>query len=346
MPPIRSSRHRKFVFTLNNPDIDGGCGEGRCALPDGVQGRSFLYYQVEKGESGTVHVQGLVCFNDAISLLSAKRRIGGNPHVEVMKGSVEQAIHYSSKPHDGCDCAHCVKARLLPNGGVVIGPWSEGERPVGQGKRTDIVSIFEAVRAGDTTVQIAEAHPGAWCRNRSSILEYRSLIAAPRSEQTVSLVLWGPPGSGKTFRALHTPGTKFWLTRPNSRGGAVWWDGYANQEIVVIDEFYGWLPRSDAQRLCDASPFRVQVKGGSVSFGTLSIIWISNVHPSDWWRNLGLGAMARRLAAPCGSIEYVGDKTYPTADSWRNSEEYASSHLPARTGNFGGDGPVSTNLRV
>lgn len=340
MPPIRTSRHRNWVFTLNNPDLDN--------LPKDVQGAAFLAYQIEKGAGGTPHAQGLVCFDSAITFSSAKRRIdaSGAVHIEVMKGAVSQALHYCSKPVNNCDCEHCTTARLLPNGGVIRMLYAEGVEPVGQGRRTDIVQVFEAVRGGDTELAIAEAFPGAWCKNRSSISAYRSLLIPPRSEQTKALVYWGPPLSGKSRKAaLHDP-DGFWLSRPNARGGNLWWDGYSGQNTVVIDEFYGWMPRSDCQRLIDRTPFQVQTKGGSARFTSELVIFTSNVHPSDWWRNIGLGAMARRLADPVGSIEYIGNDEFPTGDSWRNSEEYASSHLSAPNAIPGGNGAISTNLRV
>ena len=53
-------------------------------------------------------------------------------------------------------------------------------------------------------------------------------------------VIWGAPGIGKTSKARDLAGPEaFWLSRP--AGQTAWWDGYVGQEVVVIDEFYGWL---------------------------------------------------------------------------------------------------------
>ena len=49
---------------------------------------------------------------------------------------------------------------------------------------------------------------------------------------------------------------------PNSK----WWDNYAQEDVVIIDESYGWLPYCEMLRLLDRYPCQVETKGGSVNF--------------------------------------------------------------------------------
>ena len=71
-----------------------------------------------------------------------------------------------------------------------------------------------------------------------------------RHWKTEVVVYWGPPGTGKTRRAQFEAGKDaYWLRKPISRNGALWWDGYEGQDVVVIDEFYGWIARDFMQRM-------------------------------------------------------------------------------------------------
>ena len=70
-------------------------------------------------------------------------------------------------------------------------------------------------------------------------------------------VLWGPSGTGKSrFVAKRWP-KAFWKS-PEAK----WWDGYAGQEVVVLDDFKDYaMPLVDLQRLLDWYPLWVEVKG-------------------------------------------------------------------------------------
>ena len=352
-------RNRSYVFTVNNPAIQ----DDTYAVP----GQKFLCWQVERGASGTVHLQGVITFSTSISMASARRRLAG-AHVEVLKGTLLQAMHYCEKPVLNCDlgnssyckpcakptclvgsvggaCHHCATAAALPNSGRIAGPFLYGDRPVGRGKRTDIDNVLAMVKAGKREREIAEAHFGTYLKYYKGINRYASLIAPDRSEQTVSVALWGPPGSGKSRRASEFSGTKFWVAQPRTSSGGVWFDGYEGDDTLIFDEFTGWLSRNFAQRLSDRYPLKLETKGGSVSMVSKRQVFTSNRHPSDWWKD-GLGAMERRLEGDCGSIEYVGGSwkgvDYPTADSWLTSEAYASFLPNCIDSNYPA---VSRNLR-
>lgn len=74
-----------------------------------------------------------------------------------------------------------------------------------------------------------------------------------------------------------------------------WWDGYMNHEVVVIDEFYGWLPYDTLLRLCDRYPLMVETKGGQVNFCAKTIVITTNGVPNTWYKNVYFPAFARRV---------------------------------------------------
>ncbi len=95
-PPLNSSRvmaprSRHWCFTYNNPaDVHVG---GTFT----IEGSSYLVYQLEVGELGTPHLQGLVSFGSLKSFQQVRRLFPQGVHIEKMRGTVAQARAYSMK---------------------------------------------------------------------------------------------------------------------------------------------------------------------------------------------------------------------------------------------------------
>lgn len=91
----------------------------------------YLCYQLEKGEKGTPHYQGVCQFRDKNTTMSkAKEIVGARAHLEKMHGSPEQAIDYCKKEDTR-----------------VRGPWEFGEylkKGSNKRKRADIEAEYEA----------------------------------------------------------------------------------------------------------------------------------------------------------------------------------------------------------
>lgn len=260
--------------------------------------------------TGRVHMQGYVYWQVQRTMSATKKKLRDNgAHVRAARGTGDQNKAYCTK-QDSRD----------PRPGS--GPFEKGTVPA-QGSRGDLDEIRQEIDSGSSDKDIATAHFGDWCRYHKAFDAYRTLGSKPRAHQTQCIVYWGPPGSGKTRAAtvFDKPENTFWVTRP--AGTAVWWDGYTGQRTVVVDEFYGWIRRDTCQRLVDRTPFRAEVKGGTVNFVAATIIFTSNKHPSAWWPNAGLGAMQRRLEEPDGVVVYVGDGQFPDADAYMASDLYA-----------------------
>lgn len=171
--------------------------------------------------------------------------------------------------------------------------------------------------------EIAQEDPANFIRYSKGLHAYRVLCAPQRDFQTRCVVYWGPPGGGKSYRAFSEDlGDTFSVMPPReSKGGAVWWDGYDGQARVVIDDFYGWARRDLLYRLVDCHPSAtVECKGGMVPFTSRIVVITSNT-PPEWWWSIGLGAMQRRLSEPIGEVHYVPTDKYPTPDSWTKSKD-------------------------
>lgn len=274
---VNMSRSRNWVFTLNNPGPDD--------KPEEWGDVKYGIYQHEKGMNGTPHLQGYVLLTNSKSL-SAMKKLHPSCHFEKRRGSHEQAKAYCSKMESRAD--------------EDADPVEWGDEPA-QGKRNDLDDIKLMIDGGATEVEIADEHFGSFIRYNRGFKLYMTLTRPQRDWPTFTTVLWGPPGTGKTMRALAEAGPKaYWLPKPC--GTSLWFDGYDGQEHVVIDEYFGWIKRDLLCRMCDRYPLLVETKGGTTSFVPKHIWITSNDHPRDWYRKVGLGAMTRRLAAPLGEI--------------------------------------------
>lgn len=271
-----SMRSRSWVFVINNPEFPRD--NPRLWLDTS----KWCTWQMERGESGTLHVQGYVVFSRKVSGRQLKA-MNGRANFQKRIGNHQQAKEYAQKD----------ESREAPGE-----TW--GEEPRGQGHRSDLEQVREALVDGASDRQIADDHFGSWVRYRRSFSEYRNLITPKRDFITFTTVYWGEPGVGKTRLVADTVDSEdvYWLPKPN--GTRVFWDGYHGQKDVVIDEFFGWIPRDLMCRICDRYPFRVETKGGSVEFVARRVFITSNNSPNSWWPRVGLGPMRRRLSGDHG----------------------------------------------
>ncbi len=192
-----------------------------------------------------------------------------------------------------------------------LGPRTFGEKPQ-QGKRNDLIAVKEDLDSGATLADISQDHFGTFCRYRNSFRDYLLLNSVKRSRMPRISVFWGPPGTGKSFRAFtigESAGTMYSLSPPSSRNSTLWFDGYCNQEVLICDEFYGWIKYDFLLRLLDRYPFQVQCKGSSTNFNTDHIIFSSNKPPSSWYPKVpNIGALERRLGLVTSEVVYMGEQ--------------------------------------
>ncbi|KAM3726651.1 Replication-associated protein [Dirofilaria immitis] len=92
--------------------------------------------------------------------------------------------------------------------------------------------------------------------------------------------IFGDPGIGKTSFATKISKSFFTKTANTEK----WWDGYENQEVVILDDFYGWLSSAELFNLADSKPYYVQIKGGFIKFNSKVIVITSNKIPEHWWK--------------------------------------------------------------
>lgn len=122
----------------------------------------------------------------------------------------------------------------------------------------------------------------------------------PQESERETWCFWGPPGTGKTYSAYLLDPDLFELPHPNAHSGSVWFDGYAGEQTLLIDEYTGWIQIASLRKLLDpwSPPKTVQVKGASSPFRVRRTVITSNSHPFRWHPHTtlrDLKALTRRI---------------------------------------------------
>lgn len=215
--------------------------------------------------TGRQHQQGFVIFRQPTSRKACQIAIGDKvAHCEHAKGSVDSNVAYCSKEEDF---------------------WEEGERPK-QGQRNDLIAIAEEVRNGNVTVdQLALTKPNIvhqYGRTLDRIEDIR-LRTVFRNFMTKGIWYYGATGTGKTERAFenYSPETHYVLQ--DDRG---WWDGYTGQEIVIINDYRGWIRYDRLLDLVDRYPTTVPRRGRQpMPFVSKTVIITSALSPEECYKN-------------------------------------------------------------
>lgn len=176
----------------------------------------------------------------------------GHPHVQPRRGTVEHNQLYTSKEKD----------------------FEEFGTPPSQGKRTDWTTAVAQLRT-QRVVDVVDSQPHLLPAIRA-LERYQTLSRQPPKDRDVRvLYIYGTSGCGKT-RSIHAAfPDAYW--KPNGE----WWDGYDNQEVVVLDDFYGDIQHAQLLRVLDRYPLRVPVKGGFTPANWTTVIISSNANLED-----------------------------------------------------------------
>jgi len=254
-----------YIFTHNNPKhaLDVVFQE---LHDEGIL--EYATWQLEIGESGTLHHQGFVKLY-APQRLSFMRAIEDTAHWEMA---------YKPKSAQG----YCCKEDTRVDGPYTIGTWVPPHS--GQGQRTDLTPLRDALIDNRDDRYLIDNHFQEYLQYQRGIMAARAVLSPRRTWTTELFVLLGKPGTGKTTYCCDTAPnlpnfTGIWFKPTHD-----WWDGYAGESDIVLDDFYGWLPFHFLLRLCDFPPLLLNIKGGSAQCLARRVWITSNKLPNAWWK--------------------------------------------------------------
>lgn len=247
------SRSRGWVFTLNNFTEED---ENRLVVPPTHV--RYVCWGYEVGESGTPHLQGCLWTYNPVRMPTVKDYVGDRAHVEIARGQPSKAI------------AYCEKDGLF----FEIGTRPQDSDGNKRAQKERYAKAWELARSGkleDLVVEDPQLALQYWGTLKKIAAESQKM---PESLAELDFHWWyGETGTGKSLTARQeNPGAYIKLRNK-------WWDGYTNQQCVIIEE---WGP-DDARFLaghlkqwCDHHPFTAEVKGGTIFIRPPKVIITSN----------------------------------------------------------------------
>lgn len=274
------SRSRSYAFTLNNYT-----GDHYTFITAYLQKAKYGIVGREVGEMGTRHLQGYVYFQNAKSFNAIKKELPQGTHIEKAKGNAEQNRTYCSKDGAYFECGICPTSNKA-KGAAEKERWAEARKAAVEGRLDDVPDdIF--VRYYRTLKSIAEDHQ-----------------QKPLNMETVTgYWYWGKPQSGKSFAARSTFPDAY-IKNQNK-----WWDGYAGEKAVIIDDFDSAQLGHFLKIWADRYAFRAEVKGGTQFIRPEAIVITSNysIQQIAWPDNQMMEAVNRRFL----SKEFTGHWEVP-----------------------------------
>lgn len=253
-------------------------------------GIRFFVYQLEQCPgTGRRHFQCYLEFSKpqrGSSIASKFGLTGDSVRFETARGSCDENIRY------------CTKEESRLAAGLQLGTPGPG-----QGARSDIQRAVSLLKDHGIR-RVAEEEPCVFVKFHKGLSALQSALRTGSSQsfnKREVIVVWGPTGTGKTRFAYDSYGQQsFFRVPPAIKGNQPWFDGYIDQETVLIDDYGGdsLYPLPFLLQLLDGYAMQVPVKGGFVEWTPKRVIITSNLEPKYWYQgapNEQQQAMARRF---------------------------------------------------
>lgn len=276
----------------------------------------FVYQRELCPRTSREHFQGYMELDSQVRFETLQQQCEGleTAHFESRKGTQTHAIAYAIKPD-----VWKGYTKFTDDETRIEGPWFFGE-PKHQGQRADLLEIQRDIRDGHSNKRVAQDHFPEWVRYGKSFREYKRLTTKPRDFKTITILIVGPSGLGKSnfgtrlAKYLNIEGRCDELTFPElgyhpdfnpvirgitltddsplpyfmpEKHTGFWADDYDSEPVFFIDEFGGDRCRPTFfNGLADRYPFVVPAHGSAGHQMVAKYLVIcSNYAPKYWWKN-------------------------------------------------------------
>lgn len=266
---MRQQSARYWLLTVKDVG-DGDDPIWTKELPEGIR---YCKGQKEIGSSnGFVHWQVSVGFHQPVKLSGVKRIFGESAHCERTRSAAVDEYVWKDET-------------------AVPGTRFElGTKPVRRNSKLDWDRVWELARAG--SLECIES--SVRVQHYRTLRVIRADFAQPVAMERNCFVYWGATSTGKSRLAWEQAGIQAYPKDPRTK----WWDGYLDQENVVIDEFRGAIDPAHLLRWLDRYPVLVEIKGSAIPLKAKNIWITSNLSPDEWYPTLDgetLKALKRRM---------------------------------------------------
>lgn len=269
----KGQQSKAWCFTINNYTSEDEEWVNRLEC-------EIIFASIEKGESGTPHIQGYVKFRTN-HRLAAVKKLHGKAHWEIAKGNVDHNKNYIMKSGSTIlrESNQTTLATLARSDSVLFGAkarahiWDDTRLAAQEGRMEDIPSDM-FIRYYNALNRIRDDY-GA----KPDILD-----------EINNFWFYGPTGTGKSKTARER-----W---PDSyiKNLNKWWCGYRGEETVIIEEYHPDCKLNSFLKIwADRYPFRGEYKGGSHLIRPKQIIVCSNFSLEECFSGVDLEAVKRRF---------------------------------------------------
>ncbi len=229
----------------------------------------YLAVVEEKHKDGTphIHLVGKTSKQPNVVFSEIDKIFGKHPNVQIVRDQ-KKTLSYVNKYGTPVTYNNVPMQTLIENVSGNIG----------------ISTLVATELLEDPEVDIMTNHPGFYLMHRRRVLEFKEDLRHRRKLESLPYGTkmewyWGPTGTGKTHKAREEHPDYY------DKGCNKWWDGYIDQEVVLLEELskkYGEFIGYFLKRWADRFPFTAEVKNGSTGkIRPRLIIVTSNWHPKD-----------------------------------------------------------------
>lgn len=198
-------------------------------------------------------------------------------HIERRNGTPQQAADYCKKDGDFTEYGSLSSERLH--------------------SRPTLDEAKQVMDSGKSSIELSRSHFSLWVRHHRAFDKYANSLRTVRTWKTIVIWYWRATGTGKSRRASEEASLLFgssvsWLADPTLQ----WFDPYAGDEAVIVDDFTGVPAIELLLRLLDRYPMQVPIKGGFVEWRPFQLWITSNFSPENLYgTHVQWSALHRRL---------------------------------------------------
>lgn len=130
-----------------------------------------------------------------------------------------------------------------------------------------------------TTEELWKNHPTWMLRNHAGVDKWRTTQIHRMAARTKpsAIILWGPPGTGKSFSARLWLGETYYIKPPGQ-----FWIGYQGEPAVLFDDYYSSEKYDDLLRWISENPMHIPIKGSHRPLQAIKFAFTSNLNPINW----------------------------------------------------------------
>jgi hypothetical protein len=275
----KDSKSRKWQLTINNPKDKGLDHEHLMALLQTFKSLVYWVMSDEIGENKTYHTHIFVYFSSAVRFSSMKKKFD-SAHIEMAKGSCEENRNYIFKTGKW-ENSKKAETNLIETHDEF------GQLPLErQGQRNDIIDLYDMIKDGMSNFDILEDNP-QYMLQLDKIEKVRQTVKEEKFKRVWRELdvtyIWGQTGTGKTRSVMDAYGYEnvYRITDYDHP-----WDGYANQDVIIFEEFRSSLKIQDMLNYLDGYPLTLPCRYANKVACFTKVFIITNIDYFDQYKSV------------------------------------------------------------